>query len=87
MRNVHNAVSDALMAIRANRGIQDKIELDANNPGRYIITLTHVNLQKNLVAEVLTVNGEFDSAGVLERVGFSQRFETNFMDALMMYLN
>lgn len=83
MRNVHNAVSDALVEINASRRLRDQVNEDPNSPGeRWIIVL--MLGEKRMDVEVL--RGEANDgpyACVLENAGFSGRFMNAFMDALL----
>lgn len=81
MKNIHNVVWDALRAVDANRRIRDRVEVDPNNSQRYIVTLQHQG--KEMLVEVIVDAEGVDYAGVLERVGFSRRFEEVFMNTFM----
>lgn len=84
MRNVQNAVADALTEINASRQIREQVHMDPNNPNRrWIVILTRG--EKILEAEVL--RGEAHAfAGVLHTHGFTSIFVDRFMDTLMEFL-
>lgn len=83
MKNVHNAVSDALDEIGAHPGIQERVDVDGR---RYLVNLTLG--QKSMTVEVFeTEQNELDYATVLDRVRFSERFQIRFMDALLAILS
>ena len=79
MANMHNAVSDALVEIRANPRIQQHIEFIPND-NIYQIKLTRGVAR--LLIEMILDGGEY-TGYVMEKRGFSDRFQQRFMDALM----
>lgn len=83
MRNVHNAVADALVETRASRRLREQVNEDPNAPGqRWIIVL--MLHEKRMDVEVLQGDvNEGPYACVLENHGFSNRFLNAFMDALL----
>lgn len=83
MRNVHNAVSDALAAINASRRLRDQVNEDPNQPGQRWLIVLMLN-EKRMDVEVLRGDdNEGPYACVLENAGFSGRFMNTFMDALL----
>lgn len=84
MMNVHNAVSQALVDIRANHRIQEHVEYEANND-LYMVKLT-LGVSE-LVAEIIISPEQPVVAAVLRCVGFGQRFQERFMDSLLSLLD
>lgn len=82
--NVHNAVSQALVDIRANHRIREEVEYEANND-LYMVKLT-LGVSE-LVAEIIVSPDQPVVAGVLRCVGFGQRFQERFMDRLLSLLD
>ena len=80
MKNMHNIVSDVLAEIRANHRIRESVDYNENER----IWNIELRLGISRFDIELYMDGENVSAGgVLRCVGFSDRFQTRFMDTLM----
>jgi hypothetical protein len=78
--NMHNAVSDALVEIRANPRIQQHIEFIPNDN---IYRVELVRGVSRLCIEMISDDHQGYVGYVMEKRGFSDRFQERFMDALM----
>jgi L-2-hydroxyglutarate oxidase LhgO len=80
MRNLHNVVSDVLETLN-RQYIQVVIETNVHDEEHHILELRQN--QKYMKAEFfINANGGI-TAAVLERRGFSVRFQDRFMDGVM----
>jgi hypothetical protein len=79
MANMHNAVTDALEEIRANPRIQQHIQFIPND-NIYQILLTRGVARLSI--EMVLDGGDY-TGYVMEKRGFSDRFQQRFMDTLM----
>ena len=79
MANMHNAVTDALVEIRANPRIQQHIQFIPNDNIYQIVLTRGVS---RLSIEMILDGGDY-TGYVMEKRGFSDRFQQRFMDTLM----
>jgi allantoicase len=80
MRNLHNVISDVLEDLN-RKDVQVVIETNCHDEEHHIAELRHI--QKYMKVEFfITPNGGI-TAAVLERRGFSVRFQDRFMDGVM----
>lgn len=82
MRNIHNVISDVLEQM-GRSDVRQIINVDPDDPERHVADLKKGRDRCLLRVEFfINANGGI-TAAVLERIGFSVRFQDTFMDGVM----
>lgn len=81
MRNLHNVVSDALETVRGGRGAREYVNNPTGDEVEYIVDIRKG--EKFMRVEFFLDPNGYVSAGVLSRVGWSTRFQNEFMNYIM----
>ncbi len=82
MKNIHNAVSDVVSALRGD--IESKVIQDENVPTRWRVQIRDRQIEGSILEiEVLILEDSEPAACVLRHEKISHRVLTRFMDLLM----